>query len=80
VKAYWHNTQTGKRGEVTWDENSQVKKVTKPTMRKKTKVKRGADGKPIKGKDGKSIKETVFVKGKGRQVNAVVQSKPIESD
>lgn len=80
VKAYWHNTQTGKRGEVTWDENSQVKKVTKPTMRKKTKVKRGADGKPIKGKDGKSIKETVFVKGKGRQVNTVVQSKPIESD
>ncbi|QLB44695.1 phage late control D family protein [Mannheimia pernigra] len=80
VKAYWHNTSTGKRGEVVWDENSQVKKVTKPTMRKKTKVKRGKDGKPIKGKDGKSIKETVFVQGKGRQVNQVVQSKPIESD
>lgn len=80
VKAYWHNTSTGKRGEVVWDENSQVKKVTKPTMRKKTKVKRGKDGKPIKGKDGKSIKETVFVQGKGRKVNQVVQSKPIESD
>ncbi|MEG9499889.1 phage late control D family protein [Mannheimia indoligenes] len=80
VKAYWHNTDTGKRGEVTWDENSQVKKVTKPTMRKKTKVKRGSDGKAIKGKDGKSIKETVFVQGKGRKVNQVVQSKPIESD
>lgn len=80
VKAYWHNTDTGKRGEVTWDENSQVQKVTKPTMRKKTKVKRGADGKVVKGADGKSIKETVFVQGKGRQVNQVVQSKPIESD
>lgn len=80
VKAYWHNTSTGKRGEVVWDENSQVKKVTKPTIRKRTKIKRGKDGKPIKGKDGKSIKETVFVQGKGRQVNQVVQSKPIESD
>ncbi len=80
VKAYWHDTATGKRGEVIIDENSEVKKVIKPTMRKVTKVKRGKDGKPIKGKDGKSIKETVFVRGKGKAVNDVVQHKPVVSD
>lgn len=29
VKAYWHNIATGKRGEVIWDENSQIKKSKK---------------------------------------------------
>lgn len=104
VKAYWHDTNTGKRGEVVFDENTEVKKVVKPTMRKVTKVKRGKAGEPmrdskgrvkkdkngniktykkgkvIKGKDGQSIKETVFVKGKGRKVNEVVHHKPVESD
>ncbi|MDE8034631.1 phage late control D family protein [Actinobacillus equuli subsp. haemolyticus] len=80
VKAYWHNIDTGKRGEVLFDENTEVKKVIKPTMRKKTKVKRDTDGKPIKGKDGKSIKETVFVKGKGRKATEIVHNQPVESD
>ncbi|WP_423841778.1 phage late control D family protein [Actinobacillus equuli] len=80
VKAYWHDTNTGKRGEVVWDENSSVIKKTEPTLKKKAKVKRDKDGKKLKGADGKSIKETVFVKGKGRKVNAIVQSKPVESD
>lgn len=35
VKAYWHDTDTGKRGEVTIDENSQVKKVNKKTKKGK---------------------------------------------
>lgn len=80
VKAYWHDINTGKRGEIVWDENSSVKKKIEPTLKKKTKVKRDKNGKKLKGADGKSIKETVFVKGKGRKVNAIVQNKPVESD
>ncbi|WP_303819640.1 phage tail protein [Actinobacillus minor] len=34
----------------------------------------------IKGKDGKSVKETVYVQGKGRQVTTIQQSEPITSD
>lgn len=35
VKAYWHDTATGKRGEVIIDENSEVKKVNKTTKKGK---------------------------------------------
>ncbi|MGX2975846.1 phage late control D family protein, partial [Ursidibacter arcticus] len=35
VKAYWHDTDTGKRGEVIIDENSDVKKVNKKTKKGK---------------------------------------------
>lgn len=82
VKAYWHNADTGKRGEVTWDNNSELKKVTKPSMRKVTKVRRDENGEIIKGADGKSIKDTVMVKGKGKgkTVNQIVQKEPVESD
>ncbi|MDH2998092.1 phage tail protein [Pasteurellaceae bacterium LFhippo2] len=80
VKAYWHDTATGKRGEVVWDENTDVKQVTKSTMKKKTVVQRGADGKPVKGADGKSVKQTVYVQGKGKKANEISQSKPITSD
>ena len=57
VKAYWHNTTTGKRGEVIWDKHSKMQKTVKPTMKKV--------------KDGKSVKVTTYVKGKGRKVNQV---------
>lgn len=71
VKAYWHNTTTGKRGEVIWDKHSKVQKTVKPTMKKVTRVKKDNKGKSIKGKDGKSVKVTTYVKGKGRKVNQV---------
>lgn len=71
VKAYWHNTTTGKRGEVIWDKHSQIQKTIKPTMKKVTRVKKDSQGKSIKGKDGKSVKVTTYVKGKGRKVNKV---------
>lgn len=80
VKAYWHDKATGKRDFVIYDENSTVTKTKKPTLKKKTKVKRDKAGKPIKGKDGKSVKETVYVQGKGRQVTTIQQSEPITSD
>lgn len=35
VKAYWHDTDTGKRGEVLIDENSEVKMVNKKTKKGK---------------------------------------------
>ncbi|MDD2170683.1 phage late control D family protein [Glaesserella parasuis] len=35
VKAYWHDTATGKRGEVIIDENTEVKKVNKTTKKGK---------------------------------------------
>lgn len=35
IKAYWHDTDTGKRGEVLIDENSEVKKVNKKTKKGK---------------------------------------------
>ncbi|MCT8534090.1 phage late control D family protein [Glaesserella parasuis] len=35
VKAYWHDTTTGKRGEVIIDENTEVKKVNKTTKKGK---------------------------------------------
>ena len=71
VKAYWHNTTTGKRGEVIWDKHSKMQKTVKPTMKKVTRVKKDNKGKSIKGKDGKSVKVTTYVKGKGRKVNQV---------
>lgn len=71
VKAYWHNTTTGKRGEVIWDKHSKMQKTVKPTMKKVTRVKKDSEGKSIKGKDGKSVKVTTYVKGKGRKVNQV---------
>lgn len=71
VKAYWHNTTTGKRGEVIWDKHSKMQKTVKPTMKKVTRVKKDSKGKSIKGKDGKSVKVTTYVKGKGRKVNQV---------
>lgn len=71
VKAYWHNTTTGKRGEVIWDKHSKMQKTVKPTMKKVTRVKKDGKGKSIKGKDGKSVKVTTYVKGKGRKVNQV---------
>ena len=80
VKAYWHDKATGKRDFVIYDENSTVTKTKNPTLKKKTKVKRDKAGKPIKGKDGKSVKETVYVQGKGRQVTTIKQSEPITSD
>lgn len=71
VKAYWHNTTTGKRGEVIWDKHSKMQKTVKPTMKKVPRVKKDSKGKSIKGKDGKSVKVTTYVKGKGRKVNQV---------
>lgn len=71
VKAYWHNTTTGKRGEVIWDKHSQMQKTVKPTMKKVTRVKKDNQGKSIKGKDGKSVKETTYVQGKGKAVNQI---------
>ena len=71
VKAYWHNTTTGKRGEVIWDKHSKMQKTVKPTMKKVTRVKKDSKGKSIKGKDGKSVKVTTYMKGKGRKVNQV---------
>ncbi|MGX3065790.1 phage late control D family protein [Ursidibacter arcticus] len=35
VKAYWHDTDTGKRGEIIIDENSDVKKVNQKTKKGK---------------------------------------------
>lgn len=35
VKAYWHDTATGKRGDVIIDENTEVKKVNKTTKKGK---------------------------------------------
>lgn len=35
VKAYWHDTDTGKRGEVAIDENSEVKKIKKKNKKGK---------------------------------------------
>lgn len=37
VKAYWHNTDTGKRGEVSWDENTEVKRVHRQNKGRKLK-------------------------------------------
>lgn len=58
VKAYWHNIDTGKRGEVYFDGNTQVKKVFKRAKgRKITRVKRGKPGEPKLNSKGKVMKD-----------------------
>lgn len=58
VKAYWHNTDTGKRGEVYFDGNTKAKKVFKQAKgRKITRVKRGKAGEPMRNKNGKIMKD-----------------------
>lgn len=37
VKAYWHDTKTGKRGEVVWDKNTELKRTHKQNKGKKLK-------------------------------------------
>ncbi|MDG4923355.1 phage late control D family protein [Glaesserella parasuis] len=58
VKAYWHDTATGKRGEVIIDENTEVKKVNKTTKKGKISKKQTAviqQNKPVES-DNDQIK------------------------
>lgn len=58
VKAYWHNGDTGKRGEVIWDANTSEKKVHKKTKgRTVTRAKRGKAGEVMRDKKGKIKKD-----------------------
>lgn len=58
VKAYWHDTDTGKRGEVIWDENSSVQKVYGKTKgRTITRAKRGQAGEVMRDSKGNVKKD-----------------------
>ena len=79
VKVYWHDNNTGKRGEVLWDKHSQRVQIKKATMRKVTRARRNQQGELIKGENGKSIKDTRYQAGKGRMINDV-KGTQIKSD